>query len=67
MIIGIAAAADYPGYGKPDSLRRARSRKPIPRETRTSDGRPAWTPYALRESHSKLKIAGNRAYTPDSD
>jgi hypothetical protein len=43
MITGIAAAAEYPGYGEPDSFRRARTRNPIPGETRTPDGRPAWT------------------------
>ena len=44
LIIGIAAAAEYLGYDKPDSFRRARTRHPIPGETRTTDGRPAWTP-----------------------
>jgi hypothetical protein len=67
MIIGIAAAAEYLGYGKPDSFRRARTRNPIPGETRAPDGRPAWTPHALRDWHSKLKIAGNRAGTPGGD
>jgi hypothetical protein len=67
MITGIAAAAEYLGYGKPDSFRRARTRTHIPGETRTPDGRPAWTPHALRDWHSKLKIAGNRAGTPGPD
>jgi hypothetical protein len=30
-------------------------------------GRPAWTPHALRDWHSKLKIAGNRDHTPGLD
>ena len=44
LITGIAAAAEYLGYDKPDSFRRARTRHPIPGETRTGDGRPAWNP-----------------------
>jgi hypothetical protein len=61
MIIGIAAAARYLGYRKPDSFRRARTRRPIPGEGKTDDGRPCWTPHALRSWQSKRKIAGNRA------
>ena len=61
MIIGIAAAARYLGYRKPDSFRRARTRHPIPGEGKTDDGRPCWTPGALRSWQSKRKIAGNRA------
>jgi hypothetical protein len=63
----LAAAAEYLGYGKPGSFRRARTRTPIPGETRTPDGRPAWTPGALRSWHSKLKITGDRAHTPGTD
>jgi hypothetical protein len=48
LVVGIADAAGYLGYGKPDSFRRARTRHPIPGETRTPDGRPAWTPATLR-------------------
>jgi hypothetical protein len=48
LIIGIAAAADHLCYDKRDSFRRARTRHPIPGETRTTDGRPAWTPTALQ-------------------
>jgi hypothetical protein len=59
--VGIAAAARYLGYAKPDSFRRARTRHPISGETRTGDGRPCWTPSALRSWQSKRKIAGNRA------
>ena len=33
----------------------------------TPDGRPAWTPHALRDWHSKLKVADNRAHTPGPD
>ena len=47
LITGIAAAAGYLGYDKPDSFRRARTRHPIPGETRTPEGRPAWNPQAL--------------------
>ncbi len=65
MVVGIAAAASYLGYDKPDSFRRARTRHPIPGEGRTPDGRPCWTPAALRSWQSKRKIAGNRI--PDSD
>jgi hypothetical protein len=61
VIVGIAAAARYLGYAKPDSFRRARTRHPIPGETKTGDGRPCWTPSALRSWQSKRKIAGNRA------
>ena len=43
LVIGIAAAT-YLGYDKPGSFRRARTRRPVPGETRTSDGRPAWPP-----------------------
>ena len=67
MITGIAAVAEYLGYGKPDSFRRARTRNPIPGETRTPDGRPAWAPHALRDWHSRLRTAGKRAHTPSSD
>ena len=35
IIIGIAAAARYLGYDKPDSFRRARTRYPIPGEGKT--------------------------------
>jgi hypothetical protein len=59
LITGIAAAAGYLGYGKPDSFRRARTRRFIPGETRTGDGRPAWTPAALRNWHAQRPIAGN--------
>jgi hypothetical protein len=48
LVVGIAAAAAFLGYDKPDSFRRARTRHPIPGETRASDGRPAWTPAALQ-------------------
>jgi hypothetical protein len=65
LIIGIADAARFLGYDKPDSFRRARTRTPIPGETRTSDGRPAWTPRALRNWHAQRKIAGNRTRQPD--
>ncbi len=60
IIVGIVAAARYLGYGKPDSFRRARSRHPIPGEGKTEDGRPCWTPRALRSWQSKRKIVGNR-------
>jgi hypothetical protein len=60
LIIGIADAASYLGYDKPDSFRRARTRHPIPGESKTDDGRPCWTPAALRSWQSKRKIAGNR-------
>ena len=60
LITGIAAAAGYLGYDKPDSFRRARTRHPIPGETRTPDGRPAWTPAALRAWHAQRPIAGSR-------
>jgi hypothetical protein len=48
LVIGIAAAASYLGYDKPDSFRRARTRHPIPGETRTGDGRPAWSTDSLQ-------------------
>ncbi len=60
IIVGIAAAARYLGYDKPDSFRRARTRHPIPGEGKTDDGRPCWTRHALRSWQSKRKIAGNR-------
>jgi hypothetical protein len=60
IIVGIAAAARYLGYRKPDSFRRARTRHPIPGEGKTGDGRPCWTPHALRSWQSKRKIVGNR-------
>ena len=62
MIVGITAAAGYLGYDKPDSFRRARTRHPIPGEQKTPDGRPCWTPAALRSWQSKRKIAGNRIH-----
>jgi hypothetical protein len=64
LITGIAAA-DYLGYGKPDSFRRARTRHPIPGETRTPDGRPAWTLAALRDWHA-LRNAGGRTAERES-
>ncbi len=66
MIVGITAAASYLGYEKPDSFRRARTRHPIPGEQKTSDGRPCWTPAALRSWQSKRKIAGNRIHDGES-
>ena len=65
LIVGIADAARNLGYDKADSFRRARTRNPIPGETRTPDGRPAWTPQALRNWHAQRKIAGNRTRQPD--
>jgi hypothetical protein len=65
LITGIAAAAGYLGYDKPDSFRRARTRHPIPGEIRTLDGRPAWDPHTLLNWHSQRKIAGNRSPEPD--
>jgi len=62
MIVGITAAAGYLGYDKPDSFCRARTRHPIPGEQKTPDGRPCWTPAALRSWQSKRKIAGNRIH-----
>jgi hypothetical protein len=59
-VIGIPAAARLLGYGKPESFRRARTRRPIPGEGRLPDGRPWWTPQALRNWHAGRKIAGNR-------
>ena len=56
--------AGYLGYDKPDSFRRARTRHPIPGESRTADGRPCWTPAALRNWHSGRIIAGNRGGGP---
>ena len=66
LITGIAAAADYLGYDKPDSFRRARTRHPIPGETRTPDGRPAWTPAALSDWQARRE-AGNRTATGEAD
>ena len=60
LIVGIAAAASYLGYDKPDSFRRARTRNPVPGEGKTPDGRPCWTPQALRSWQSRRKIAGSR-------
>jgi len=67
LIIGIADAASYLGYDKPESFRRARTRNPIPGEGKTSDGRPCWTPAALRSWQSKRKIAGHRTPTEEPD
>ena len=38
---------------------------PIPGETRTSDGRPAWNPRTLLDWYSQRKIAGNQTHQPD--
>jgi hypothetical protein len=57
LVVGIAAAASYLGYDKPDSFRRARTRHPIPGETRTTDGRPACTPAALQAWRTAPGIA----------
>ena len=65
-ITGVAAAAGYLGYDKADSFRRARTRHPIPGETRTLDGRPSWTPAVLREWHAQ-RNAGKRAPTREAD
>ena len=67
LITGIAAAAGYLGYDKPDSFRRARTRHPVPGETRASDGRPAWTPRALLTWHAQRKNAGNHAPGREQD
>ncbi|HEV2256051.1 MAG TPA: hypothetical protein VGS06_23130 [Streptosporangiaceae bacterium] len=66
-IIGIADAASYLGYDKPESFRRARTRNPIPGEGKTGDGRPCWTPAALRSWQSRRKIAGNRTMAGEPD
>jgi hypothetical protein len=63
MIVGIAAAARYLGYSKPDSFRRARTRYPVPGQRKLPDGRPCWTPAVLRIWQSKRKIAGNRLHS----
>jgi hypothetical protein len=65
VITGIAAAVGYLGYDKPDSFRRARTRHPIPGETRTGDGRPAWTPASLLNWHNQRKIVNGRTPEPD--
>jgi hypothetical protein len=67
MIVGITAAAHYLGYDKPESFRRARTRNPVPAEGKMSDGRPCWTPQALRSWQSKRKIAGNRTPAGEPD
>jgi hypothetical protein len=66
LITGIAAAAGYVGYDKPDSFRRARTRHPSPSETRTPDGRPAWTPAAPRDWHAQ-RDDGNRPAHRDGE
>jgi hypothetical protein len=66
LIIGIADAASYLGYDKPESFRRARTRNPIPGGGKTGDGRPCWTPAALRSWQSKRKIAGHSIHGGDS-
>jgi hypothetical protein len=66
LITGIAAAAGYLGYDKPDTFRRARTRRPIPGETRTSDGRPAWTPDMLHSWHTQ-RNEGNRPVGHDTE
>ena len=55
LIVGIEDAAGFLGYGKADSFRRARTRHPIPGETRTSGGRPAWTARALLSWRSQRR------------
>ncbi|HEX3750020.1 MAG TPA: hypothetical protein VHW06_05605 [Streptosporangiaceae bacterium] len=59
-IIGIPAAARFLGYDKPDSFRRARTRHPVPGESRLPDGRPWWTPQALQNWQGGRKIVGGR-------
>jgi hypothetical protein len=66
LIVGIADAASYLGYDKPESFRRARTRNPIPGEGKTDDGRPCWTPAALRSWQSKRKIAGHRIHDEEA-
>lgn len=66
LITGITAAAGYLGYNKADSFRRARTRHPVPGETRTSDGRPAWTPAALRTWYAQRNV-GNRTAGRDTE
>lgn len=65
--MGIAAAASFLGYDKPDSFRRARTRRPIPGEQKTPDGRPCWTPHMLRSWPGKRKIAGHRTDAGEQD
>jgi hypothetical protein len=62
MIIGIADAASYLGYDKPDSFRAPAPAIPSPGEGKTNDGRPCWTLQALRSRQSKRKIADNRTH-----
>src|SRR6266700_3015417 len=66
LIVGIAAAARYLGYGKPDSFRRARTRHPIPGETRAPDGRPCWPPPAGRTSSRDRPVKQKRPVLPAS-
>ena len=67
LITGIADAASYLGYDKPDSFRRARTRHPIPGETRTADGRPAWTAAILRDWHTQRRVANNHSSAVEQD
>jgi hypothetical protein len=67
LITGISAAAGYLGYDKPDSFRRARTRHPIPGETRTPDGRPAWTPATLRTWYARRPLAGSHVTDREPD
>jgi hypothetical protein len=65
LITGIAAAAEYLGYDKADSFRRARTRHPIPGETRAPDGRPAWSPRTLLNWQEQRKNIGKQTREPD--
>lgn len=67
LIIGLADAASYLGYDKPESFRRARTRNPIPGEAKLPDGRPCWTPQVLASWQSKRKVAGNRTPIAEPD
>jgi len=50
----------------PEGFRRARTRSPIPGEAKMPDGRPCWTPAALRSWQSRRKIAGRPIHGGDS-
>jgi hypothetical protein len=57
-VVGLAAAAGHLGM-EIEAFRKARSRRPVPGETVTADGRPAWPAAALtawRESRPSARL-----------
>ncbi len=65
LIVGLAAGSAHLGMGEA-AFRKARQRRPVPGETTTPDGRPAWTADVLtawreRRPYARLHVVDGQA------